>query len=164
MKPDKISTFLQERVDANDFPSAVYLVGEKGEIVLQGAVGWAVVEPERVEARVDTIYDLASLTKPLVTGLLVVKLIEEGEIDPNERVGDRLPEFHVSSNADTTVNELLMHISGLPAWRPFYLLVVHPDEVTAEIAGTLPSGEQEPVTDEAATSSTQAQSLSGQSH
>ena len=146
MKPDKISTFLQERIDANDFPSAVYLVGERGEIVLRGSVGLAVVEPERIEARVDTIYDLASLTKPLVTGLLITKLIEEGDIDPNDTIGDLLPEFHVSSNADTTVNELLMHISGLPAWRPFYLLVDHPDEVTAEIARTLPSGEQEPVT------------------
>ena len=74
--PVMISKYLQERIDAGDFPSAVYLVAEKGEIVLQDALGFAVVEPERIEAQMDTIYDLASLTKVLVTGLLFAKLIE----------------------------------------------------------------------------------------
>ena len=55
--------FLQSRIEAKDFPSAVYLVAEKGEITLQDALGLAVVEPERIKAESDTIYDLASLTK-----------------------------------------------------------------------------------------------------
>ena len=71
-----ISQFLRERIDAGDFPSAVYLIAEKGEIVLRDAVGYAVVEPEKLAAKIDTIYDLASLTKVLVTGLLAAKLIE----------------------------------------------------------------------------------------
>ena len=57
---DPISQFLQERIDANDFPSVVYLVAEKGEIVFHEALGYAVVEPENIDARADTIYDLAS--------------------------------------------------------------------------------------------------------
>ncbi len=77
---NQISEFLQSRIDAKDFPSAVYLVAEKGEIVLQDALGLAVVEPEKIEAKLETIYDLASLTKVLVTGLLCAKLIEKGEI------------------------------------------------------------------------------------
>jgi CubicO group peptidase (beta-lactamase class C family) len=141
-----ISSFLQERIDAGDFPSAVYLVAEKREIVFQDARGLAVAEPERIEARMDTIYDLASLTKVLVTGLLMAMMIENGEIDPDERLGDVLPEFYVSSNAEISINQLLMHTSGLPAWRPFYLLVERPDEVTAEIARTLQGADQEPVT------------------
>ena len=67
MKSEKISEFLQSRVEAKDFPSAVYLVAERGEVVFQDALGSAVVEPEKIEARIDTIYDLARLTKPLVT-------------------------------------------------------------------------------------------------
>ena len=66
---------MRERIEAGDFPSAVYLAAEKGEIVLEGAIGNSVVEPEMVPARLDTIYDLASMTKVLVTGLLVAKLI-----------------------------------------------------------------------------------------
>jgi CubicO group peptidase (beta-lactamase class C family) len=146
MRSDEISIFLQERIDAGDFPSAVYLVAEKGEIVFQDALGFAVVEPERIAARKNTIYDLASLTKPLVTGLLAAMLIEAGDIDPNDTVGNLLPEFYVSGNAEITVNQLMMHTSGLPAWRPLYLLVDRPDEIAAEIAKTLPEHEQEPVT------------------
>src|SRR5690349_15825745 len=105
MKADNISAFLQERINANDFPSAVYLVAEKGEIVFQDALGHAVVEPERIEARLDAIYDLASLTKPLVTGLLAAMLIEKGDIDPNGAIGTLLPEFHVSDNAEISINQ-----------------------------------------------------------
>ncbi len=65
---EPISKFLSERIAAGDFPSAVYLVAEKGEIVFHDALGFAVVEPEKIKAKVNTIYDLASLTKPLVTG------------------------------------------------------------------------------------------------
>jgi CubicO group peptidase (beta-lactamase class C family) len=143
---NKISQFLKDRIAAGDFPSAVYLVAEKGGIVFQDALGYAVIEPERIEARVDTIYDLASLTKPLVTGLLMAMLIEGEKIDPNARIGNILPEFHVSSNAEISINQLLSHISGLPAWRPFYLLVEQADQVAAESARTLQGADQEPVT------------------
>ena len=94
----------------------------------------------------DTIYDLASLTKVLVTGLLVTMLIERGLLDPNERIGNLLPEFYTSGNAEVTVNQLLMHISGFPAWRPFYLLTEHPEEVTTEIARSFPAEDQAAVT------------------
>jgi CubicO group peptidase (beta-lactamase class C family) len=73
-------------------------------------------------------------------------MIENGELDPNEPIGDILNEFYSSGNAEITVNELAMHISGLPAWKPFYLLVDTPDEVPQEIARTLGSGTQDPVT------------------
>ena len=80
MKNEQISELLQTRISEGDFPSAVYLVAEKGAIVFQDALGFAVLEPERREAKLDTIYDLASLTKVLVTGLLCAKLIETGAI------------------------------------------------------------------------------------
>ena len=146
MRSEKITEFLLERVDANDFPSAGYLVSEKGEIVYQDAVGFAVKEPEQIASSVETIYDLASLTKPLVTGLLAAILIERGEIDPTESIGKLLPEFYTSVNSEVTVNQLLMHTSMLPAWRPFYLLVNGKEEVVSEIARTLPNGEQPVVT------------------
>jgi len=142
---EQISAFLQERVDAGDFPSAVYLVAEKGKIVFHDALGYAVVEPEKIPAKLDTIYDLASLTKPLVTGLLAAKLIERGTVDPNAPVGNSLNELFASANADSTINDLAMHTSGLPAWKPFYLLVDHPDQVMEEIGRAL-AHDQDPVT------------------
>jgi len=146
VKSDKITEFLQQRIDANDFPSAVYLAAEKGQIILHDALGFAVVDPERIPASLETIYDLASLTKPLITGLLAAILIERGEIDPTKSIGKLLPEFYTSINSEITVNQLLMHNSMLPAWRPFYLLVNEPDEVVPEIARTLQNGEQQAVT------------------
>mgnify|MGYP001413960959 FL=1 len=119
---EQISTFLQERIDANDFPSAVYLVAEKGEIVYQDALGYAVVEPELIEARIDTIYDLASLTKALVTGLLTASQIEDGDLELESRLFDEHIVFGSSRVAALTVRELATHTSGLPSWRPFYLL------------------------------------------
>lgn len=134
MRNDLISQFLQQRIDAGDFPSAVYLVAEKGEIVLQDALGFAVVEPERIKATNDTIYDLASLTKPLVTGLLAAKLIEQGRVDLDQIIEHYLPELIeyepnplvVDQDAlDVLISELVSHHSAYPAWRPFYLM---PDE------------------------------------
>ena len=141
-----ISGFLQERIDANDFPSAVYLVAEKGKIVLRDALGSAVVEPERIEAGIDTIYDLASLTKPLVTGLLMAKLIEDGKLPLEGRVGVYLKEFDTEGKRAITILDLLRHTSHLPAWKPFYLCVSDHADVIAEIGRTPLEFEQEAVT------------------
>ena len=121
----KISEFLQSRIEAGDFPSAVYLVAEKGQIVFQDALGLAVVEPEKIEAKIDTIYDLASLTKVLVTGLLCAKLIESGEIKLQDKISKYFNQFNVQVNTEEkreiTIENLLTHTSGFMAWLPFYL-------------------------------------------
>jgi serine-type D-Ala-D-Ala carboxypeptidase len=114
----EISTFVQTRIEANDFPSCVYLVAEKGDIIYQDALGFAVVEPEKIEAKIGTIYDLASLTKPLVTGLLCAKLIEKGEINLSDKISKYFPNF----NTEITIQNLLTHSSGMIAWKPFYLI------------------------------------------
>ena len=118
----EILNFLQGRIDAGDFPSAVYLVAEKGEIVLHEALGHAVVEPELIEARKDTIYDLASLTKVLVTGLLAASQIENESVTLESRLGYEVYGFNNSPVADLTIRDLATHTSGLPAWLPLYLI------------------------------------------
>ena len=143
---DQISEFLQARIDAGDFPSAVYLIAEKGNIVFQEAVGYAVVEPERLEARVDTIYDVASLTKVLVTGLLAAKLIEQGEIQLDSLVRNYLQDFNTEGKQNLTVRDLLVHTSRMYAWKPLYLCVSDPSKVIGEIAETPLNFEQEAVT------------------
>ncbi len=119
---NQISEFLQSRIDARDFPSAVYLVAEKGEIILHDALGLAVVEPEKIEAKFDTIYDLASLTKVLVTGLLCAKLIESGVINLSDKIAKYFREFKREDKHEITIENLLTHTSGFRAWLPFYLI------------------------------------------
>jgi len=116
-----ISEFLQSRIDEKDFPSAVYLVAEKGKVIFTDALGFAVVEPERIEANLDTIYDLASLTKVLVTGLLCAKLIERGEINLSDKISKYFDEFDTNEKREITIENLLTHTSGFQAWYPFYL-------------------------------------------
>lgn len=120
MKSEKISAFLKERIEAKDFPSAVYLVAEMGEIVLQDALGFAALEPEKIAAKIDTIYDLASLTKPLVTGLLCAKLIEKNEINLTDKIAKYFDEFDTNEKREITIENLLTHTSGFTAWLPFY--------------------------------------------
>jgi CubicO group peptidase (beta-lactamase class C family) len=112
---------LEERIEANDFPSAVYVVAERAQVVLADALGDAVKDSERHAATLETIYDLASLTKPLVTGMLYALFIERGEIKLDERVSRYLPEFETSDKRAITIGQMLTHTSGLPAWRPLYL-------------------------------------------
>ncbi|HET9525973.1 MAG TPA: serine hydrolase domain-containing protein [Pyrinomonadaceae bacterium] len=132
--PD-ISNLLEEHINAGDFPSAVYLVAENGKVVFTGAHGHSAVEPYRITNKLDTIYDLASLTKPLVTGLLCARRIELGELTLDSSVSHYLPEFDRTDKSMITIRELLTHSAGLPAWRPLYLLAEdEPERAAGAIA------------------------------
>src|SRR5919202_6226652 len=115
-EPD-ITAMLAERIAAGDFPSAVYLVAEGGRVRFCDALGDAVRVPARHGATLDTIYDLASLTKPLVTGLLCAQLVERGALALDAAVAQYLPEFSRADKESLTLRQLLTHTSGSPAWR-----------------------------------------------
>ena len=108
-----ITEFLASRIEAGDFPSAVYLIAENGRAIFADALGNAVREPESHPASLDTIYDLASLTKPLITGLLCAQLVERGELGLDNPVADYLPEFDRADKGSITIRRLLTHTSGL---------------------------------------------------
>jgi len=137
---EKISAFLSERIAANDFPSAVYLVAEKGEIVFHDVLGNAVVTPEVIPARLDTIYDLASLTKPLVTGLLAAQQLENGNIELGWTTDHYFEEFRtpvaLEGAWDTSIDELVSHRTLFQAWKPFHLFVNSRAEILEEIVRT----------------------------
>ena len=115
-----ISTYLESEITRGAFPGAQYAIGEAGDIVFEAALGHAVVEPERIAATPDTIYDLASLTKPLITALLAVICDERGLWDLRAPAADYLSELRQSKRRLTLI-DLLTHTSGLPNWRPLYL-------------------------------------------
>jgi CubicO group peptidase (beta-lactamase class C family) len=129
-----ISHLPAERIRAGDFPSAVYVVAERGRAIFADALGDAVREPELRVATLETIYDLASLTKPLVTGLLCAGLVELGELTLDSAVAQYLQEFDRADKHHITVRELLTHTSGLPAWRPLYLIAHEKEAALAAIA------------------------------
>lgn len=139
LQDEEIKDLLLGRIEADDFPSAVYLVGRGDEVVFSDALGNAVVVPEVIPAELATIYDLASLTKVLVTTLLAAILIDRGELAIETALSDVLPESSDSAYGETTILQLATHTSGLPAWRPLYLLAEDRADVLSVILSTPPT-------------------------
>src|SRR5215213_3180713 len=131
---NEISSMLAERIEAGDFPSAVYLVAERGRVRFADALGDAVREPVRHAATLETVYDLASLTKPLVTGTLLALLVERGRIRLDSPVAEFLPQFGAGDKRGVNVQHLLTHTSGLPAWEPLYMVADEPGQVLDRLA------------------------------
>ena len=132
---EQLSGFLTEHINSGEFPSAVYLAGEREQVIFTDALGQSLVQPYSIANKLDTIYDLASLTKPLVTGMLCARRIELGELTLDSSVSHYLPEFERTDKQMVTVRELLTHTSGLPAWRPLYVLAEdEPERAAGAIA------------------------------
>src|SRR2546427_9208686 len=125
---------LRSRIESGDFPSVAYVVAEHSRTVFTDALGDAVREPETRPETVNTIYELASLTNPLITGLICAQLVELGELTLDSSVANYLLEFDRPDKSRITIRELLTHTSGLPAWRPLYLLAVEKESALASIA------------------------------
>jgi serine-type D-Ala-D-Ala carboxypeptidase len=119
----RIEEFLGSHVAAGDFPGASYLVAEGGRILGEGAVGHAVLDPERIAAAPSTIYDLASLTKPLATAVILAQCQSEGRLRLDDPLARHLPAWAAAPDDRSGISllDLLTHRSGLPAWKPLYL-------------------------------------------
>lgn len=110
----EIDDLVTRAIRAGRTPGAVVVVGRQGGVVFRRAYGRRAIVPEREEMTIDTIFDLASLTKPLVVGTLVQWLIEQGRLRVREPAVKYLPEFGVREKYLVTVEQLLLHTSGLP--------------------------------------------------
>ncbi|MFZ0744138.1 MAG: serine hydrolase [Terracidiphilus sp.] len=108
-----IDSIMQEAVDKGNIPGGVVLVGHNGEVVYRKAFGWRSLEPSRERMTVDTIFDLASLTKCIATTTAMMQLIQQGRVRLNDPVAAYLPEFAQNGKANITVRELMTHFSGL---------------------------------------------------
>ncbi|MFQ5878178.1 MAG: serine hydrolase domain-containing protein [Acidobacteriota bacterium] len=120
----RIADLLEAHVSLGDFPGASYLVAEGSRVLAEGAVGHAVLVPRAIRASPRTLYDLASLTKPLATALLAARLRSEGRLRFDDAVASHLPGWGArgfEDRAEITLLDLLTHRSGLPAWKPLYL-------------------------------------------
>jgi uncharacterized protein YbbC (DUF1343 family)/CubicO group peptidase (beta-lactamase class C family) len=98
---------------AEGIPGAVLLVGHDGQIIYRKAYGHRALEPRPEPMTLDTIFDLASLTKVIVTSTAVMQLVERGTVRMNDPVAKYLPEFAQNGKEDVTVRQLLTHYSGL---------------------------------------------------
>jgi uncharacterized protein YbbC (DUF1343 family)/CubicO group peptidase (beta-lactamase class C family) len=114
----RIDGVMQFALDRGDLPGAVVLVVHRGEVVFRKAYGLRAKEPAPVPMTPDTLFDLASLTKPIATATSVMILLERGKLRLSDRVAQHLPAFGQNGKGKITVEQLLTHTSGLVADNP----------------------------------------------
>jgi len=123
-KKDRIKELLAEGVRQGVYPGAVLLVAREGEIVFFRKVGHRSLTPDALPMDRHTIFDLASLTKPLATTLAVMKLIDEGQIHLDQPLASLLSMALPRDKRTLTPRLILGHSAGFVDWRPFYLKLV----------------------------------------
>jgi CubicO group peptidase (beta-lactamase class C family) len=119
-KLERVERVLARAIEGGEIPGGVVLARRGAELRCELVVGAAVLAPERHEARLDTIYDLASLTKVMATTAATMLLVAEGRLALDQRVGELLPGFDDRSKEKIALRHLLTHSSGLRPWRAYY--------------------------------------------
>jgi len=112
-RPGAVDAIIQQAIHERQIPGAVLVVGHNGQVIYRRAYGDRALEPRRETMTLDTIFDLASLTKVIATTTAVMQLVEQGKVRLNDPVAKYPPEFSQNGKEDITVRQLLTHYSGL---------------------------------------------------
>lgn len=110
-----IEPLIAEGIAAKKMPGCVVCIGRHGQIAWLKAYGNKEVEPNTVPMTTDTVFDMASITKPVATASSIMLLIERGKLSLSDKVSSLIPEFAVNDKQDITIRDLLIHHSGLLA-------------------------------------------------
>ena len=124
---NRIKILLDEGVKEGVYPGAVLLVAQKGEIVFFQEAGHLSLVPEPTPMRKDTIFDLASFTKPLATAMALMRLIDRGKIGLDQPLSEQITPSSLKGKEALTPRLLLNHSAGLEDWKPFYMDLVKYD-------------------------------------
>ena len=116
----KVERGFAEAVEQQVIPGATIVVRVGDDVAFEGAFGFRTIQPDRQPMRLETVFDLSSLTKPLATAVAVMMLMRDGKLRLDDRVTRFCHDFGVHGKGRITFRNLLSHCSGLTAWRPFY--------------------------------------------
>ncbi len=112
----EIGPIVEEEIEKGSFPGAVVLVGKQDDILYWEAFGREVIEPFAEPMARETIFDLASMTKPIATATSILILRDRGVLELDDNVGEYLPAFACNGKEEVRIRHLLTHTSGLPAY------------------------------------------------
>ena len=107
-----LDSIVHDAIDNREVPGAVVLVEHDGEVLYKRAIGNRALDPKSEAMTLDTIFDIASLTKVVATTTAVMQLVQKGDVRLNDPVSKYLPEFSQNGKEDVTVRDLLTHFSG----------------------------------------------------
>ena len=114
-------------------PGAVIVVGRGDGVYFRKAYGQRALIPAPLPMTEDTIFDQASLTKPIVTATLIQYLVSRGRLDLDDPVSTHLPEFGSQGKQAVTVRQLLLHTGGLPIVNPLSDYADGPERALAKV-------------------------------
>ncbi|MGH9795707.1 MAG: exo-beta-N-acetylmuramidase NamZ domain-containing protein [Candidatus Acidiferrales bacterium] len=109
----RLDAIIEQAIAADEIPGAVLVVGHEGKITHRKAYGHRAVLPSREPMTVDTIFDVASLTKVIATASSVMVLLERGMVRLDDPVARYIPEFGANGKGQVTLRHLLTHTGGL---------------------------------------------------
>jgi CubicO group peptidase (beta-lactamase class C family) len=116
----EVEAAFAEAVERGAIPGATVVVRVGADIAYEGAFGFRAIVPERSPMRLETVFDLSSLTKPFATTVAVMMLTRDAKMRLDDRLTRFFHNFGVHGKGQVTFRHLLAHSSGLAAWRPFY--------------------------------------------
>lgn len=137
---DAIARALALQIEIGAMPAAQWWVGGPEGPISRGAQGVATREPSPVPATESTPFDLASLTKPLVTTLLATMLERDNRLALSATLGATFPQLRDTPYGAATLRDAAYHRAGLPAWSPLYLEGATREDYLASIAALAPAG------------------------
>ncbi|GIW94871.1 MAG: hypothetical protein KatS3mg110_2912 [Pirellulaceae bacterium] len=130
---EQIDDEVARAIRRNEMPGCVVAIGRYGKLAWLKAYGNRQLEPEPEAMTVDTLFDLASLTKPIATATSIMILVDRGKLRIHDRVAGYLPEFGEKGKQSITVYHLLTHTSGLVADNPLADYRQGPEEAWKKI-------------------------------
>ena len=113
LRLQRIDDIVAEGLKAGRMPGCVVCVGHSGRIIYLKAYGKRQVKPVERPMTIDTVFDMASITKPVATATSVMLLVERGQVRLRDRVSAHVPEFAQNGKQRITVQQLLLHQGGL---------------------------------------------------
>ena len=141
----KIDVAVASAIERGDVPGAVVVVVHHDGVVFRKAYGRRALNPAKAPMTVDTVFDMASLTKPVATATSIMLLIERGKLKPSDLVSKHWPAFAANGKDKVTIEQLLLHTSGLTADNAIADYADGKPKAMARIAAlklTTPAGER----------------------
>jgi len=115
----ELNNYLNRKIEENRITSYNIVVVKKGETLFSTFGGFSVLNPQKLKTTQKTIYDLASITKPLATALLIAVFLENKKLKLDDTLGFFFADIPKDKN-EITIEQLLTHTSGIISWKPLY--------------------------------------------
>ncbi len=137
-KFEMVDSIIVNAIKENAFPGAVIIISKDGNIIYEKGFGHFTYDESSTKVNNNTIYDIASLTKVIATTTAAMICLDRSLFKLDDPVYKYIPEFVKNGKEQITIKNLLLHNSGLPAWKKFYNQNLDADSIIQNIYAVTP--------------------------